>query len=112
MRDVIVELFKTKGFAWGDWDYYTCPNFPTLVEKSTALLSRVGKKSVDVKVNTSVRWIANYLVSIDKTESIDPQTRNHLATELQEMFRDVFAADCIQGVTTYSLYYCKKTSRL
>jgi SAM-dependent methyltransferase len=107
LKEVIVNTFASRSFLWGDWDYYLCPDFPGLIDKDR--FPHQGKESIQVTTTTDVCRIADYLTSIDKTAYLPAKTRQEIRDELVTRFRFFLKDDRISGITTYSVYYYKKS---
>lgn len=108
LKEEIAEAFGCIGLPWGDWDYYTCPNFPGLVAERCHSMSPVTLTTFEVATRTNLRQIAAFLTSIGKVTNISLERRMQLRRDLETRFFSRVGADLLSGESKYYLSWCKR----
>ena len=109
-QEAIIDIFSSMNIFWGDWNYYTCPNFPNLLEKIENGFTDAQHLYVDVIESTKIDKIALYLVSIDKVANLSQQERERLKQSLNSKLRKIINNDEVVGSSRYNLRYAFKCS--
>jgi len=110
LRHLITKIFASYKISWGDWNFWSCPNLPTLVKYGSSAFSPLVYKIVDISTNTHIVDIANYLVSTSRASSLNSEERKSLFHELKIGFKKELRSEWSSGIASYSLAYCIKGS--
>lgn len=108
LREDIAEAFDEIGMPWGDWGYYTCPDYPRLVAEQCHAMSPTTLSTFGVVTRTELRHVAAFLTSIGKVTSIPSAQRLQLRERLNTRFHKSVGADELRGETKYFVSWCTK----
>jgi SAM-dependent methyltransferase len=111
LREAIVNCFRGYGITWDDWGFWTCPDFPAIVNSLGDCLSPTYRAEVSVSSETLTSRIASHLTSISKAASLSSDARSKLEDELERRFQQVLGSKQCKGLSTYSIVYSRRISQ-
>ncbi len=107
LRESVARIFSEFGFPFSDWGYWTCPGFPRLLERSSGAFTRATLRVCEVRESISVRDIAAFLVSIDKTAHLPRLLRRKL---MRALIRELGSSpdEHLSGTTRYCIRIARR----